>query len=64
VVDISSLFSTPRRSLVKKQAAQTVAPVQPKTRTLFGLKSEELKAVHGGGGVIINNPAPAPIKQG
>jgi hypothetical protein len=49
---------------VKKQAAQTVAPVQPKTRTLFGLKSEDLKAVHGGGGVIINAPAPAPITKG
>jgi hypothetical protein len=50
---------------MKKQAAQTVAPVQqPKTRTLFGLKSEDLKAVHGGGGVIINSPSPAPIKQG
>jgi len=50
---------------MKKHAAQTVSPVQqPKARTLFGLKSEDLKAVHGGGGVIINAPAPTPPKQG
>jgi hypothetical protein len=42
---------------MKKHAAQTVAPVQPKTaRTLFGLSSKDLKAVCGGGGVIINSP--------
>lgn len=45
---------------MKKHAAQTAT--QPKTaRTLFGLSTKELKAVHGGGGVIVNEPLPGGV---
>lgn len=45
---------------MKKHAAQTAT--QPKTaRTLFGLSTKELKAVHGGSGVIIGAPAPGDL---
>ena len=45
---------------------KNVAPARIETKpakTLFGIKADELKAVHGGGGVIghIDNPPPPPV---
>lgn len=48
---------------MKKPALETLAPVQPK-RTLFGVSTKELKAVTGGGGVIIGAPKPPPDSVG
>jgi hypothetical protein len=46
---------------MKKHTTQVVTQPQPKqARTLFGLSSDELKAVYGGGGVIINSPTKPP----
>lgn len=41
---------------MKKHTAQVVSQLPKPARTLFGLSSDELKAVYGGGGVIINKP--------
>ncbi len=42
---------------MKKHTSQVVTQPQTKPATkLFGLSSDELKAVYGGGGVIINSP--------
>jgi len=41
---------------MKKHTAQVVSQPSKPARTLFGLSSNDLQAVFGGGGVIINKP--------
>jgi len=41
---------------MKKPTAQKVIPAQTPARSLFGVSNDKLKAVFGGGGVIVNGP--------
>jgi len=41
---------------MKKPTAQKVTLAQTPARSLFGVSNDKLKAVFGGGGVIINAP--------
>ena len=43
---------------------KNILPARTETKpgkTLFGMKAEELKAVHGGGGVISHGDGQAPV---